>query len=123
MKAHHGQVQQVLGSGQSLAASGHPQAPHIMEQCQELEGRWAELEQACEAQAQGLQQAVALQQVGCRAHRGRGSGESQAGSVSEVCRAWGSPGGGSVVQTLGQELAGPCIGTEASLCWLLESLA
>ncbi|XP_073733567.1 spectrin beta chain, non-erythrocytic 5 [Callorhinus ursinus] len=62
VKAHQGQVQQVLGSGQSLAASGHPQTPRILEQCQKLEGRWAELEQTCEAQAQCLQQAVALQQ-------------------------------------------------------------
>ncbi|XP_019500408.1 PREDICTED: spectrin beta chain, non-erythrocytic 5 [Hipposideros armiger] len=62
VKAHQGQVQQVLGSGQSLAASGHLQGPHITEQCQKLEGRWAELEQACEARAQCLQQAVALQQ-------------------------------------------------------------
>uniref|UniRef100_A0A671DN44 Spectrin beta, non-erythrocytic 5 n=1 Tax=Rhinolophus ferrumequinum TaxID=59479 RepID=A0A671DN44_RHIFE len=59
MKAHQGQVQQVLDFGQSLAASGHPHAPHITEQCQELEGRWAELEQACEA---CLQQAFTLQQ-------------------------------------------------------------
>lgn len=64
MKAHQGQVQQVLGSGRSLAASGHPQAPRILEQCQKLEGRWAELERTCEAQARCLQQAVALQQVG-----------------------------------------------------------
>uniref|UniRef100_G1MDF6 Spectrin beta, non-erythrocytic 5 n=1 Tax=Ailuropoda melanoleuca TaxID=9646 RepID=G1MDF6_AILME len=62
VKAHQGQVQRVLGSGQSLAASGHPQAPRVLEQCQKLEGRWAELERACEAQAQCLQQAVALQQ-------------------------------------------------------------
>lgn len=64
MKAHQGQVQQVLGSGQSLAASGHPQASHIMEQCQELEGHWAELQQACEERAECLQQAITLQQVG-----------------------------------------------------------
>ncbi|XP_034850492.1 spectrin beta chain, non-erythrocytic 5 [Mirounga leonina] len=62
VKAHQGQVQQVLGSGRSLAASGHPQAPRILEQCQKLEDRWAELERTCEAQAQCLQQAVALQQ-------------------------------------------------------------
>ncbi|XP_032273432.1 spectrin beta chain, non-erythrocytic 5 [Phoca vitulina] len=62
VKAHQGQVQQVLGSGRSLAASGHPQAPRILEQCQKLEGRWAELERTCEAQARCLQQAVALQQ-------------------------------------------------------------
>ncbi|XP_057162138.1 LOW QUALITY PROTEIN: spectrin beta chain, non-erythrocytic 5 [Ursus arctos] len=62
VKAHQGQVQRVLGSGQSLAASGHPQAPRVLEQCQKLEGRWAELERACEARAQCLQQAVALQQ-------------------------------------------------------------
>ncbi|XP_069348326.1 spectrin beta chain, non-erythrocytic 5 [Eulemur rufifrons] len=62
VKAHWGQVQRVLGAGHSLGASGHPQAQHITEQCRKLEGRWAELEQACEAQAQSLQQAVALQQ-------------------------------------------------------------
>ncbi|XP_057577784.1 spectrin beta chain, non-erythrocytic 5 [Hippopotamus amphibius kiboko] len=62
VKAHQRQVQRVLGCGRSLAAAGHPQAQHIMEQCQKLEGRWAELEQACEAQAQCLQQAAALQQ-------------------------------------------------------------
>lgn len=64
MRTHQGQVQHVLGSGQSLAASGHPEAPRILEQCQKLEGRWAELERMWEAQAQCLQQAVALQQVG-----------------------------------------------------------
>ncbi|EHH63003.1 hypothetical protein EGM_15887 [Macaca fascicularis] len=62
VKAHQGQVQRVLSSGRSLAASGHPQAPHIMEQCQELEDRWAELERACEARARCLQQAVTFQQ-------------------------------------------------------------
>ncbi|XP_045863809.1 spectrin beta chain, non-erythrocytic 5 [Meles meles] len=62
MRTHQGQVQHVLGSGQSLAASGHPEAPRILEQCQKLEGRWAELERMWEAQAQCLQQAVALQQ-------------------------------------------------------------
>ncbi|KAF4017333.1 hypothetical protein G4228_009075 [Cervus hanglu yarkandensis] len=61
--AHQGQVQRVLGSGRHLAASGHPQAQHIVERCQELEGRWADLEQACEAQARHLQQAAALQQA------------------------------------------------------------
>ena len=71
LKAHQGRVLQVLGSGRSLAASGHPQAQRVAQQCQELEGRWAELEQACEAQARGLQQAVALQQVGLREHRVR----------------------------------------------------
>lgn len=81
MKAHQGQVQQVLSSGQCLAASGHPQALHIMQQCQELEGRWAELEQACEEQAKCLQEAVTLQQVGCREH---GSGEvAKVGSFDE----------------------------------------
>lgn len=64
--AHQGQVQRVLSSGRSLAASGHPQAPHIAELCQELEDRWAELERACEARARCLQQAVTFQQVGCR---------------------------------------------------------
>ncbi|XP_032336758.1 spectrin beta chain, non-erythrocytic 5 [Camelus ferus] len=62
VKGHQGHLQWVLGSGQSLAASGHPQAQHIMKQCQKLEGRWAELEQACEVQAQRLQHVVALQQ-------------------------------------------------------------
>ncbi|XP_072594223.1 spectrin beta chain, non-erythrocytic 5 [Vulpes vulpes] len=62
VKAHQGQVQQVLGSGWSLAASGHPHAQCIVEQCEKLAGRWAELEQACEVQAQCLQEAVVLQQ-------------------------------------------------------------
>uniref|UniRef100_H0XEK4 Spectrin beta, non-erythrocytic 5 n=1 Tax=Otolemur garnettii TaxID=30611 RepID=H0XEK4_OTOGA len=62
VRAHQGQVQRVLGSGRSLAASGHPQAQRITEQCCKLEGRWAELEQACEAQARCLQQAVTFQQ-------------------------------------------------------------
>ncbi|XP_049479925.1 spectrin beta chain, non-erythrocytic 5-like [Panthera uncia] len=62
VKAHQGQVQWVLGSGRSLAASGHPQAQRVMEQCQKLEGLWAELERTCEVQAQCLQQAVAVQQ-------------------------------------------------------------
>lgn len=64
MKAHVGHVNRVLSSGQSLAASGHPQAQHIVEQCQKLEGNWAELERACEARACCLQQAVTVQQVG-----------------------------------------------------------
>lgn len=80
VKAHQGQVQQVLGSGWSLAASGHPQALRITEQCQKLQGHWVELQQTCDAQARCLQQAVALQQVGCREHRVRGSGNSWAGS-------------------------------------------
>ncbi|KAB0401288.1 hypothetical protein E2I00_000787, partial [Balaenoptera physalus] len=50
VEAHQGQVRRVLGSGRSLAASGRPQAQHIVEQFQKLEGRWAEPEQACEAQ-------------------------------------------------------------------------
>ncbi|XP_007933521.1 spectrin beta chain, non-erythrocytic 5 [Orycteropus afer afer] len=62
VKAHEGQVQRVLGSGQSLAASGHPHAQHIKEQCQRLEGCWAELEQACAAWSQCLQQAAASHQ-------------------------------------------------------------
>ncbi|KAM7239689.1 hypothetical protein CapIbe_009184 [Capra ibex] len=62
VRAHQGQVQRVLGSGRHLAASRHPQAQHIVERCQELEGRWADLEQACEAQARHLQQAAALQE-------------------------------------------------------------
>lgn len=69
VKAHQGQVQQVLGSGRSLAASGHPHAQCIVEQCEKLAGRWAELEQACEVQAQCLQEAVVLQQVGCSEHQ------------------------------------------------------
>lgn len=43
--------------------------------------------------------------------------------MSEVCGTWDSLGGGSVVRTLGQDLAGPCMNTEASLCWPLEGLA
>uniref|UniRef100_A0A2K5EHS7 Spectrin beta, non-erythrocytic 5 n=1 Tax=Aotus nancymaae TaxID=37293 RepID=A0A2K5EHS7_AOTNA len=62
VRAHQGQVQRVLSSGRSMAASGHPQTPSIVEKCQELEGRWAELERACEVRAQCLQQAVAFQQ-------------------------------------------------------------
>ncbi|ERE70802.1 spectrin beta chain, brain 4-like protein [Cricetulus griseus] len=62
VKTHLGHVHRVLRSGQSLAASGHPQAQHIVEQCQKLEGHWAELEQACEARAHCLQQAVTVQQ-------------------------------------------------------------
>lgn len=64
MKGHVGHMHRVLSTGQSLAASGHPQAQHILEQCQKLEGRWAELEQACEGRAHCLQQAVTAQQVG-----------------------------------------------------------
>ncbi|XP_023568382.1 spectrin beta chain, non-erythrocytic 5 [Octodon degus] len=62
VRVHHRQVRQVLDSGQRLVASGHPQAQHIVEQCQELEGRWAELEQACEAHTHSLQSAAASQQ-------------------------------------------------------------
>ncbi|CAO2579266.1 Spectrin beta chain, non-erythrocytic 5, partial [Lemmus lemmus] len=62
VKAHVGHVHGVLSSGQSLAVSGHPQAQHIVEQCQKLEGHWAEVEQACEARAHCLQQAVTVQQ-------------------------------------------------------------
>ncbi|KAM5175969.1 spectrin beta chain, non-erythrocytic 5 [Callospermophilus lateralis] len=62
LRAHQGQVQRVLCSGQNLAASGHSHAQHIREQCKELEGRWAELEQACEVQSRCLQQAIAFQQ-------------------------------------------------------------
>ncbi|XP_062061690.1 spectrin beta chain, non-erythrocytic 5 [Lepus europaeus] len=62
LKVHQGQMQRVLGSGQSLAASGHPSAQHFAEQCRKLEGRWAELQQVCAAQAWRLQQAVAVQQ-------------------------------------------------------------
>lgn len=106
VKAHRGQMQRVLGSGWNLAASRHPEAQHITEQCQKLEGRWAELEQACEARAQGLQQAATLQQVGCRGHGVRGRSQSVA-SVSNVCRTWGSQGARSVVRTRGLELPGP----------------
>ncbi|XP_040854019.1 spectrin beta chain, non-erythrocytic 5-like [Ochotona curzoniae] len=62
LEAHQAQVQWVLDSGQSLAASGHPQAQRATEQCHKLEGSWAELQQACVAQAQRLQQAEAVQQ-------------------------------------------------------------
>ncbi|XP_036040911.1 spectrin beta chain, non-erythrocytic 5 [Onychomys torridus] len=62
VKAHMGHVHGVLSSGQSLAASGHPQAQHIVEQCRKLEGHWAELEQACDARARCLQQAAIVQQ-------------------------------------------------------------
>ncbi|XP_006831957.1 PREDICTED: spectrin beta chain, non-erythrocytic 5 [Chrysochloris asiatica] len=62
VKAHQRQMQQVLVFGQSLAASGHLYAQHIGEQCQKLKGCWAELEKACVARAQCLQQAVASQQ-------------------------------------------------------------
>ncbi|XP_077655910.1 LOW QUALITY PROTEIN: spectrin beta chain, non-erythrocytic 5 [Urocitellus parryii] len=62
LRAHQGQVQRVLCSGQNLAASGHPHAQHIREQCKELEGRWAELEQACEVQSRCLQKAIVFQQ-------------------------------------------------------------
>ncbi|KAM7327506.1 hypothetical protein ACRRTK_013873 [Alexandromys fortis] len=62
LKAHVGRMHEVLSSGQSLAVSGHPQAQHIVEQCQKLEGHWADLEQACEARAHCLQQAITIQQ-------------------------------------------------------------
>lgn len=64
VKGHVGHMHRVLSSGQSLAASGHPRAQHIVEQCQKLEGHWAGLEQACEERAHCLQQAVTIQQVG-----------------------------------------------------------
>lgn len=76
VKAHQGQMQRLLDSGRSLAASGHPQTRDIIKQCQELEDHWVELEHACEARARCLQQAVTLQQVGCREHRVRGNGKS-----------------------------------------------
>ncbi|XP_069861789.1 spectrin beta chain, non-erythrocytic 5 [Dipodomys merriami] len=60
--AHRGQVHRVLGFGQSLGAPGHPHAQHVTEQCLKLEGRWRELEQACEAQGHCLQRAAACQQ-------------------------------------------------------------
>lgn len=44
-----------------------------MERCQELEGRWADLEQACEAQARHLQRAAALRRYDAEA---TGSGKS-----------------------------------------------
>ncbi|GAB1286757.1 Spectrin beta, non-erythrocytic 5 [Apodemus speciosus] len=62
VKGHEEHMHRVLRSGQSLAASGHPRAQHIVEQCQKLEGHWAALEQACEGRAQCLRQAVTLQQ-------------------------------------------------------------
>ncbi|XP_060228154.1 spectrin beta chain, non-erythrocytic 5 [Meriones unguiculatus] len=63
VEAHRGHVHGVLSSGQGLAASEqHPQAQHLAERCQKLEGHWAELEQACEARARCLQQAVTIQQ-------------------------------------------------------------
>ncbi|XP_058521995.1 spectrin beta chain, non-erythrocytic 5 [Ochotona princeps] len=62
LEAHQAQVQWVLDSGQSLAASGHPQAQGATEWCHKLEGSWAELQQACVTQAQTLQQAEAVQQ-------------------------------------------------------------
>uniref|UniRef100_A0A8C4M5V2 Spectrin beta, non-erythrocytic 5 n=1 Tax=Equus asinus TaxID=9793 RepID=A0A8C4M5V2_EQUAS len=62
VKAHQGQMQRLLDSGRSLAASGHPQTRDIIKQCQELEDHWIELEHACEARARCLQQAVTLQQ-------------------------------------------------------------
>ncbi|XP_028622676.1 spectrin beta chain, non-erythrocytic 5 [Grammomys surdaster] len=62
VKGHVGHMHRVLSSGQSLAASGHPRAQHIMEQCQKLEVHWAELEQACEGHAHCLQQAITVQQ-------------------------------------------------------------
>lgn len=112
MRAHQGQVQHVLGSGQSLATSGHPEASRVLEQCQKLEGCWAELERTWEAQAQCLQQAVALQQVG---HR------EPPGSVREVCKSWASQGGGSVGRTPAQKLASPQQ-AQNPLHGLLESL-
>ncbi|XP_029391606.1 LOW QUALITY PROTEIN: spectrin beta chain, non-erythrocytic 5 [Mus pahari] len=62
VKGHVGHIHRVLSSGHSLAASVHPRAQHIVEQCQKLEGHWAGLEQACERRAHCLQQAVTVQQ-------------------------------------------------------------
>lgn len=64
VKGHVGHVHRVLSYGQSLTASGHPRAQHIVEQCQKLESHWAGLEQACEGRAHCLQKAVTVQQVG-----------------------------------------------------------
>lgn len=64
VKGHVRHMYRVLSSGQRLAASGHPRAQHIVEQCQKLESHWAGLEQACEERAHCLQQAVTVQQVG-----------------------------------------------------------
>lgn len=94
MEAHRGRLLQVWGSGRSLIASGHPRARQVAEQCQELEGHWAELERASEAQAQCLQRAVTLRQVGRRGHRARAGGQSQAGSVSGLCGPWDDSRGG-----------------------------
>lgn len=86
----------VLSSGQSLAASGHPHAQRIVEQCRKLEGHWAELEQAYDARAHCLQQAVTVQQVGdkeggvCRAVEagpavgGRDCGTFMVGALCQV---------------------------------------
>ncbi|XP_012865444.1 PREDICTED: spectrin beta chain, non-erythrocytic 5 [Dipodomys ordii] len=62
VRAHQGQVHRVLGFGRSLGAPGHPHAQHVTEQCLKLEGRWRELEQACEARGHCLQRAAACQQ-------------------------------------------------------------
>jgi uncharacterized Ntn-hydrolase superfamily protein len=82
VRAHQRQVHQVLDSGRNLAASGHPEAQCLTEQCQKLEGQWAELEQACAAQTHCLQRAATFQQVGCRQRR-----------VSRVAEVWQALGG------------------------------
>lgn len=96
MKGHVGHMHRVLSSGQSLAASGHPQAQHILEQCQKLEGHWAELEQTCEGRAHCLQQAVTVQQVGDQED---GSTEQQTNCGRED--SWDLRGGRPVVKALG----------------------
>lgn len=97
VEAHVGRVHEVLSSGQSLAVSGHPQAQHIVEQCQKLEGHWAELEQACEARAQCLQQAVTVQQVGDRGWGLQSSGSWVCCGRGEL---WGLHGGRPVRRAL-----------------------
>lgn len=84
LEAHQAQVQWVLDSGQSLAASGHPQAQRATEQCHKLEGSWAELQQACVAQAQRLQQAEAVQQVGRQKAAVQGPQASSVGSSNRM---------------------------------------
>lgn len=42
--------------------------------------------------------------------------------MNELCWPWDSRGGGPVVRARGQDLAGPRMGTEASLYWLLETV-
>ncbi|XP_078007768.1 LOW QUALITY PROTEIN: spectrin beta chain, non-erythrocytic 5 [Phascolarctos cinereus] len=62
VKAHQVQMQKVLGSGQSMAACGHPSAQDITERCQKLESCWLELNEACEGRARRLQRSIAFHQ-------------------------------------------------------------